>query len=82
MRKISTELDTSINRSRFFFLSVGIKQNKMEEKLIEAINDLLAKKQEILGHIEFCRGGLSEDYEYLFDNAERVVSEALAKKEA
>ena len=44
----------------------------MEEKLIEALNDLLAKKQEILGHIEFCRDGLSEDYKYLFDNAERV----------
>lgn len=52
----------------------------MEKELIEALQDLLNAKSEILGHLEFCRDGLSEDYEHLFDNAENAIEKAKANE--
>ena len=63
-----------------FVLCGGIKLKDMEEKLIEALQDLVNVKSEILGHLDFCIEGLSEDYEWLFDNAENAIKEAKANE--
>jgi len=52
----------------------------MEKELIEALNDFLKVKSEILGHLNFCKEDLADDYEYIFDNAKKIVGKALANE--
>lgn len=51
----------------------------MEKELLQALKNLVEVKDEILGHVEFCRDGLSDDYAYLFEDAERAINKAEPK---
>ena len=53
----------------------------MEKELLQALKNLVEFKDEILGHIEFCRDGLSDDYAYLFEDAELAINKADPKVE-
>ena len=51
----------------------------MKKELLEALKNLVEVKDEILGHINFCREGLEDDYSYLFEDAERAINKAEPK---